>query len=76
MFKNVRNNLLDKKMILNKSTQSYFLECMLYNVPDSCFGGDASQTFCDVINYLNKADLSKFVCQNEQAVLFGDTAEQ
>lgn len=76
MFKNIRNNLLDKKLILNKSTPSYFLECMLYNVPDVCFGDDVCQTFCDVINYLNGADLSKFICQNEQLALLGDASEQ
>jgi len=76
MFKNIRNNLLDKKMILDKSTPSYFLEGMLYNVPDNCFGYDVCQTFCDVINYLSKSDLSKFICQNGQLGLFGNTREQ
>ena len=76
MFKNIRNKLIENRQILDKTAPSYFLECLLYNVPDGCYGYDVSQTFCDVINYLNKADLQKFICQNEQLDLFGTTPEQ
>ncbi|MBM4056236.1 MAG: nucleotidyltransferase [Planctomycetes bacterium] len=70
MFKNIRD------YISGDSTPSYFLECMLYNVPNANFGTSYQDTFCNIVNCLNKADLDKFVCQNGQSKLFGMTPEQ
>lgn len=70
MFKNIR------QYIFGDSTPSYFLECMLYNVPNGGFGTSYQDTFCNVVNWLNKTDLSSFVCQNGQLNLFGSTSEQ
>jgi len=70
MFKNVRGN------ISGDSTPSYFLECMLYNVPNSHFGSSYRDTFCNVVNWLNNAELEGFICQNEQLSLFGNSQEQ
>jgi len=70
MFKNIRNS------ISGDSTPAYFLECMLYNVPNASFGTSYGDTFCNVVNWLNKADLGGFVCQNGQVNLFGSSQEQ
>lgn len=70
MFKNIRGS------IPGDSTPSYFLECMLYNVPNISFGTSYQDTFCNVVNWLNKADLDSFICQNSQLKLFGLTPEQ
>ena len=48
---------------------SYFLEGLLYNVPDGRFGGTYTQNFVDVYNWLIGADRSRFVCANEQYYL-------
>lgn len=70
LFKNSRGN------ISGDATPSYFLECMLYNVPSSKFGTNYQDTFCNVVNWLNEVNLNNFVCQNEQLKLFGLTQEQ
>ncbi|MBU2563099.1 MAG: nucleotidyltransferase [Actinobacteria bacterium] len=70
MFKNIRGS------IPGDSTPSYFLECMLYNVPNISFGTSYQDTFYNVVNWLNKADLDSFICQNSQLKLFGLTPEQ
>lgn len=70
LFKNSRSS------ISGDTTPSYFLECMLYNVPSSNFGTSYQDTFCNVVNWLNRANLADFVCQNEQLKLFGLTPEQ
>lgn len=70
MFKNIRNS------ISGDSTPSYFLECLLYNVPNTNFGTSYEDTFCNVVNWLNEADLNGFVCQNGQLSLCGFSAEQ
>jgi len=76
MFKNIRGYLEDNYWISKDLVPSYFLECMLYNVPYSKFGGSYQNTFCNVVNWLNEANLDNFVCQNEQLKLFGPTPEQ
>ena len=70
LFKNSRGN------ISGDATPSYFLECLLYNVPNSKFGTSYQDTFCNVVNWLNEAALEGFVCQNGQLKLFGMTPEQ
>lgn len=70
MFKNMRG------YISGDSTPSYFLECILYNVPNSNFKTSYQEAFCNIVNLLNKTELDNFVCQNEQLKLFGMTPEQ
>jgi hypothetical protein len=76
MFKNARTYLVNRGDIPADLAPSYFLECLLYNVPDDKFGSDCQSTFCDVIIWLWEADFSQFVCQNEQLRLFGNSPEQ
>ncbi len=75
-FKNERNRLIDKGRIYDDTAPSYFVEGLLYNVPDKCFQNSMSDTYVNVVNYLNKADLNNFFCQNRQDLLFGNTPEQ
>jgi len=70
LFKNCRGS------ISGDATPSYFLECMLYNVPNSKFGSSYRDTFCNIVNWLSEASLNDFVCQNGQLKLFGLTPEQ
>lgn len=76
MFKNIRNYLEDKNYISKNLAPSYFLECLLYNVPNNNFGNSYRDVFCNVVNWLNMANLEIFVCQNKQLELFGNTPEQ
>jgi len=75
MFKNARTYLIERGAPQDLAP-SYFLECLLYNVPDDKFGGTFQDTFYNVINWLLQADLSAFRCQNEQDQLFGGSPEQ
>lgn len=76
MFKNARTYLIERKVIPVDLAPSYFLECLLYNVPKDKFSSNLQSTFCNVITWLWEADFSQFVCQNEQLPLFGNTPEQ
>jgi len=76
VFKNIRNYLEENYHISNSIAPSYFLECLLYNVLNDKFSGGYQDVFCNIVNWLNKANLEAFVCQNEQLKLFGDTPEQ
>ena len=73
MFKNMRTHLLEDQ------TPSYFLECLIYNVPSPKFGKSYQDSFREVINWLSQCDnetISEFVCQNKQQKLFGNSPEQ
>jgi hypothetical protein len=76
MFKNIRNYLEEKHYLTKGLTPSYFLECLLYNVPDEMFDNSFQDTFCNAINWLAEEKLDNFVCQNEHVLLFGNTPEQ
>lgn len=76
MFKNARTYMINQNLIPDDLVPSYFLECLLYNVPSSNFGTNYETTFCNIVNWLSAANLNNFVCQNEQQNLFGDLPEQ
>ncbi len=69
VFKNARNKA-------QNDFPSYFLECLLYNVPPYNFSINFQNTFQSVLTYLNNArsdgSLASFVCQNGQQKMFGD----
>lgn len=76
MFKNARNYLEDTNIIGHDLAPSYFLECLLYNAPDNAFQHGFRDTYLSIVNWMNRADISKAVCQNEQQYLFGPSSEQ
>ena len=79
MFKNARERILANNGLLEGNYPSYFVECLLYNVPDDRFSSSLAQTFCDVVNSLlsdNSQHLTEFWCQNGRLRLFGDLSTQ
>jgi len=77
MFKNARTYLIDHGRIPDDLAPSYFLESLLYNVPDARFGVSYEDTFVEVFNWLwSEAPTDNLICQNAVLSLFGPTAEQ
>lgn len=76
VFKNARTYLVDRGVISETVAPSYFLECLIYNVPDEYFGESNQQTFVSVLAHLSSATFETFVCQNQQLPLFGNSPEQ
>ena len=79
MFKNARERMLENDPSLEGNYPSYFIECLLYNVPDDRFSNSFASTYCDVVNFLlsqNSQNLAEFWCQNGQLRLFGDYSTQ
>ena len=76
MFKAARNRLVEKKVITKDDAPSYFIECLLYNVPDGLFAPKLAPTYTGILGWLKKANLEDFQCQNGQAPLFGPGREQ
>jgi hypothetical protein len=80
MFKNARSSLASSGVISKDVAPSYFLECLLYNVPDHLFVSNLQQSYIGILGWLldafNDGSANSFSCQNEQTLLFGTTEEQ
>ncbi|CCF85378.1 nucleotidyltransferase domain-containing protein [Nitrolancea hollandica] len=76
VFKNLRSFMVDQGAISDGLAPSYFLQGLIYNVPDNLFGASYQQTMVNILNFLRKATFNDFVCQNEQLPLFGASHEQ
>jgi hypothetical protein len=69
IFKNMRNSMIAKGQLAEGIAPSYFLEGMLYNVPNDLFGISYSNTCTNAITWLSGCDRDKLVCANERYFL-------
>lgn len=72
ILKNMRSRMVEDGLINKGSAPSYYIEGLLYNVPDKQFADSYEQCFVNAINWIHGADKSKFVCANEQYYLLRD----
>ena len=76
MFKNAKSYLVDHGKLGDGVAPSYYVECLLYNVPDQQFRGSRQEAFRNVLAWLAESDLDNMACQNGQVCLCGNTAQQ
>ena len=76
MFKAARNRLVERKVLSKDDAPSYFIECLLYNVPNGLFPEKLAPTYTGIISWLRTANLKDFKCQNGRVELFGSGREQ
>ncbi|MES3017420.1 MAG: nucleotidyltransferase [Bacteroidota bacterium] len=77
IFKNMRKYLIDTGKLTKDVAPSYFLQSLIYNVPDEHFTGDHSATIYAVLKHLWQGlSLDRCVCQNRMHSLFGESEEQ
>lgn len=74
ILKNMRNTMVDKGYLAAGVAPSYFLEGMLYNVPNDKFGGSYVDTIGRAINWLIACDRDALVCANGQYKLCHPTS--
>ena len=74
ILKNMREKLKDEKVITADVAPSYYLEGLLYNVPNDKFGTSYSDCFANCINWIWTADRSQFLCANEQYYLLRENS--
>ena len=72
ILKNLRGRLISEGMLENGVAPSYYLEGLLYNVPDEHFGKSYGDTFVNSIKWIQDADRKIFVCANQQYYLLRD----
>ena len=76
MFKAARNQLVETKALTKEEAPSYFIECLIYNVPENLFAPKLAPTYTGIVDWLSSAKLNDFKCQNGQVDLFGQEREQ
>jgi len=64
VFKNMRNAMIEKGLLAKGVAPSYFLEGMLYNVPNEKFTGTYSSMWVECFNWTVTADKAKLTCAN------------
>ena len=69
VVKNMRSKLVGIGSLDAGNAPSYYLEGLLYNVPNSKFGSSYGDSFCEAINWLNDTDRTQLLCANEQYYL-------
>jgi len=75
MVKAARNHLVENGALKDGTAPSYFIECLLYNVPNEFFKPSLGQSYCSIVEYLASADFQQFVCQNGVCELFGQSKD-
>jgi len=68
ILKNMRSRLVNDGVTAEGSAPSYFLEGLLYNVPNDKFGTSYGDTFVAAMNWILEADRKKFVCANGNTI--------
>ena len=76
IFKAARNQLISRGALDPGVAPSYFIECLLYNVPDRLFRGELSATYIGILQWLETAPMRNFETQSGRTKLFGPRDEQ
>lgn len=76
MFKNARRYLVDRGLLDKSIAPSYFLECLLYNVPDDFYVSDIRERYQSIVGVLKSSNLTTCMSQNGIIPLFGRAPEQ
>lgn len=73
IFKNMRSRMVEEGMISSGAAPSYFIEGLLYNVPDEKLTSSYENCVVNVLNwYQQEASKIDLVCANEQYYLLRD----
>lgn len=72
MMKNLRGALIERGMLADGDAPSYFIEGLLYNVPDAHFSGSRSASFTACMSWLGNADKDALLCANERFYLLNE----
>lgn len=75
IFKSARNHLIENDVIRDGIAPSYFIECLLYNVPNNLFRPSLSESYSGIVRYLSTTSLQQFKCQNGVQELFSTSKD-
>jgi len=77
MIKNLKSNMVEYGYILDKTAPSYFVECLISNVPDNVLTDNRSLTLIKVVTWYESRTAeqrNKLLCGNHVHFLFRNTS--
>lgn len=74
IFKNMKCKLVEDRLIAPDLAPSYYIEGLLYNVPDEQFGLSYANSVSNCLSWLTAADRSDFLCANERYYLLRESS--
>lgn len=75
IFKNMRNTMIEQGLLSKEDAPSYFIECLLFNVPTESFSTSWSRCVFNVLTYLNTSrSWANFMCINNIISLWDSSA--
>jgi len=69
VLKNLRSKLVDRGKIEPGDAPSYYLEGLLYHVPDEMLGSSYASSLSKSIHWIFQTDKPQLLCANEQYYL-------
>lgn len=76
LFKNARTRAMERRFLADGVASSYFVDCLIWNVPDNLFVVSLQDTYCGIVNYLHSNVVTGYYCRNGIVPLFGNAPEQ
>lgn len=76
VLKNLRSRLVDQRVLATGTAPSYFVEGLLYNVPDEKFGKSYGDTFVAAMTWILQADRTELITPSGQHYLTRDNAPE
>lgn len=73
VYKNMRNRMVEDRYLVNGAAPSYFIEGLLWNVPNDKFGTSFEDSLVNSFNWVINADKTQFACANDLYWLIRDT---
>jgi predicted nucleotidyltransferase len=78
MFKNLKNELVDNGIIHQEAAKSYYIENLIFNVPDNLFSGTYKDRFTNILQKLiddfNLGAVNNYYCANGIDRLISDSS--
>ena len=72
MFKNARNKMDEEGLFPKDTAPSYFIECLLWNVPNEIIDtADLQNRYADIVDYLSEDEFEDYRQQHNLLDLFG-----
>lgn len=65
VYKNMRNRMMDAGYLVDGVAPSYFIEGMLWNVPNEKFGTSFEDSFVNSFNWVINSDKTHLACAND-----------
>ncbi|MCB0537196.1 MAG: nucleotidyltransferase [Bacteroidetes bacterium] len=75
IFKNMRKYMTANSGFNKSLAPSYFIECLIANIPNNQFGRNYQTTVINCHNYLTQNSMDDFMCLNGIRPLWGDSNE-